>query len=85
MTTDRKSPVIKRSIKLFGRPTSVCLEQAFWEEVQEIAKRGKYTVREYVESVSKKRVGFVGLATALRLTVLADLKARVVPQQQAAE
>ena len=32
-----KSPVIKRSIVITGRQTSVSLEDAFWEGLKEIA------------------------------------------------
>jgi len=37
-----KSPIVKRSVKINGRKTSVCLEDAFWTALKEIAASSKY-------------------------------------------
>lgn len=65
----------KRSIKLNGHATSVSLEDEYWAELKRIAGERGGSVTELVERVDAERKGD-NLSSALRLAVLADLKAR---------
>jgi len=65
----------KRSIKLNGHATSVSLEDEYWAELKRIAGERGGSVTELVERVDAGRKGD-NLSSALRLAVLADLKAR---------
>jgi predicted DNA-binding ribbon-helix-helix protein len=66
----------KRSVKLKGHATSVSLEDEYWSELRRIAQSLKLSVAELIERVDAGRTGD-NLSSALRLAVLADLKARV--------
>jgi predicted DNA-binding ribbon-helix-helix protein len=65
----------KRSIKLNGHATSVSLEDEYWAELKRMAGERGGSVTELVERVDAERKGD-NLSSALRLAVLADLKAR---------
>lgn len=67
---------IKHSISVNGRRTSVCLEAPFWDEVKRIAKDAGQTLRDFAASVEAQKNGGT-LSSALRLAVLADLKAQI--------
>jgi predicted DNA-binding ribbon-helix-helix protein len=64
------SSVVKRSIKIDGRTTSVSLEDAFWSALKEIAKGRHMTLAELVTSINAKRE-HPNLSSAIRLFVLA--------------
>lgn len=66
----------KRSIKLNGHATSVSLEDEYWVELKRMAGERGGSVAELVERVDAERKGD-NLSSALRLAVLADLKARL--------
>ncbi len=64
-----KSLVVKRSIVVAGRKTSVSLEDAFWEGLKEIARGRNTTLSELVGAIdSERRHG--NLSSAIRLFVL---------------
>jgi predicted DNA-binding ribbon-helix-helix protein len=64
-----KSPVVKRSILLGGRKTSVSLEEAFWKSMKEIsAERGK-ALYELIGEVDSNRQQS-NLSSAIRVFVL---------------
>jgi predicted DNA-binding ribbon-helix-helix protein len=65
----RTSAVIKRSITLDGRRTSVSLENTFWTGLQEIAQFQCVTVSELVTSISHTRKRS-NLSSAIRIFVL---------------
>lgn len=65
----------KRSVVLDGHATSVSLEDAFWEGVQILAAREGLSRAQFITRIDHARPADVGLATALRLTVLAGLRA----------
>jgi predicted DNA-binding ribbon-helix-helix protein len=50
-----KSPVVKRSVVLNGRKTSVSVEDAFWEGLKEIAGKRFTTLSELVGSIDATR------------------------------
>lgn len=64
----------KRSVTIGGHRTSVSLEDAFWQELKRIARRNNVTVSALIARIDRRRPVDVGLATALRLYVLADLR-----------
>jgi predicted DNA-binding ribbon-helix-helix protein len=75
-----KSSVIKRSIVLAGRKTSVSLEDAFWRGLKELADERQITLSDLVSAIASERQP-ANLSSAIRLFVLdshrrelADLK-----------
>ena len=72
---------VKRSLTLHGHRTSVSLETPFWEALQEIAaERGAPLSRIVAEIDDSRNVAAgAGLATALRLYILAHFRARSTP------
>ncbi|MGE0844882.1 MAG: ribbon-helix-helix domain-containing protein [Flavobacteriaceae bacterium] len=68
-------PVVKRSVTIAGHPTSISLEQPFWEALQQAATRSGRPLSELVAAIDKAR-GEANLSSAIRLYVLADLRTR---------
>jgi len=64
-----KSSVIKRSIVIDGRKTSVSLENAFWSDLKEIAGSQSVTLSELVGGIDATRQQG-NLSSAIRLFVL---------------
>ena len=64
-----KSLVVKRSIFLAGRKTSVSLEDEFWTALKEIAGDRHVTLSELFSGIDKQRQ-HGNLSSALRLFVL---------------
>ena len=64
-----KSLVIKRSIVVAGHRTSVCLEDAFWNDLKEIAKWRDLTLSNLIASINADRQ-HANLSSAIRLYVL---------------
>jgi predicted DNA-binding ribbon-helix-helix protein len=59
----------KRSVTIAGHPTSISLEDAFWDALGEIAAQRGISISELVsETDTSPRAG--GLSSALRLLVL---------------
>ena len=50
-----KSPVVKRSILLGGRKTSVSLEGAFWSGMKEISEERGKALYELIGEIDRKR------------------------------
>lgn len=63
----------KRSISIDGHRTSISLEDAFWRALNAIAKRRDTTRAALIAEIDHARPPDVGLATACRLFVLAEL------------
>ena len=63
-----ESPVVKRSIVIAGRKTSVSLEDDFWKAFREIAAARDLMLTELVGSIDAGRTG--NLSSAVRLFVL---------------
>ena len=68
---------VKHSVTLRGHRTSISLEDAFWRELRAIAERKSKPINALVADVDATRDLETGLASALRVYVLADLKARL--------
>jgi predicted DNA-binding ribbon-helix-helix protein len=64
-----KSRIIKRTVYIDGRRTGVCLEDAFWSTLKEIAQAQGATVSQTVTEIDKLRRGGT-LSSAIRLFVL---------------
>ena len=64
-----KSSVVKRSIVIDGHKTSVSLEDAFWDDLKEIAHAQQATLSALVAKIDEKR-RHGNLSSAIRLFVL---------------
>jgi predicted DNA-binding ribbon-helix-helix protein len=70
-----ESPVVKRSIVIAGRKTSVSLEDAFWRGLKEIASTRRVTLSALVHGIDSGRTG--NLSSAIRLVVLDHYRAMI--------
>lgn len=70
----RMTPPVKRSVTIDGHSTSVSLEDAFWNALGSIAKAQGVTRANLIGQIDHARPPEVGLATAIRLVVLAELR-----------
>jgi predicted DNA-binding ribbon-helix-helix protein len=64
-----KSTIIKRSIVIDSRKTSVSVEEAFWQGLRKIAEGRNETLSQLISSINKDRQ-FANLSSAIRLFVL---------------
>jgi predicted DNA-binding ribbon-helix-helix protein len=64
-----KSLIIKRSVVIGGRKTSVSLEDAFWKSLRQIAQGRDETLSQLIASIDANR-RFANLSSAIRLFVL---------------
>ena len=64
-----KFPIIKRTVAIAGRKTSVSLERVFWECLREIAKERNETLGGLVNKINADRQLF-NLSSAIRVFVL---------------
>ena len=67
---------VKHSVTLHGHRTSISLEDAFWAEFRAIAREKDMPINALVAEIDAERGVEVGLASAIRLYVLSDLKSR---------
>jgi predicted DNA-binding ribbon-helix-helix protein len=75
-----KSTVVKRSIVIGGRKTSVSLEDAFWTALKEIAGGREVALSELVGAINKERQ-HANLSSAIRLFVLGFYRDQIVAHQ----
>jgi predicted DNA-binding ribbon-helix-helix protein len=71
--------IAKRSVKIAGHKTSVSLEAEFWDTLKAIAAREGMSLAALIERIDAARAAAGGadnLSSALRLHVLAYLRAR---------
>ncbi|MDQ0393238.1 ribbon-helix-helix domain-containing protein [Labrys monachus] len=68
-----KSNIVKRSIVIDGRSTSISLEDAFWEELKRIARDWNLTAYQLVTDIEAKYPHF-NLSSTLRLFVLENVR-----------
>ncbi|MGV6889294.1 ribbon-helix-helix domain-containing protein [Rhodophyticola sp. SM2404] len=66
----------KRSLTLRGHRTSVSLEDVFWDEFRLIADARGQAVNELAAEIDEARGVSSGLATAIRLFVVNELRAQ---------
>lgn len=67
---------VKRSLTLKGHRTSVSLEDEFWVEFRRIASDKTMHINALASDIDVSRDADVGLASAIRVFVLNDLKSR---------
>jgi predicted DNA-binding ribbon-helix-helix protein len=82
-----KSLVIKRSLPVKNRKTSVSVEDDFWQALREIARSRRVTLSQLLSSIDADRQ-FANLSSAIRLFVLRFFKeeqGRRHPTLEAAE
>jgi predicted DNA-binding ribbon-helix-helix protein len=65
-----KSTVVKRSVLIAGRKTSVSLEEPFWCIVREISAQRDMTLNQLVSAINADREEGTNLSSAIRLFVL---------------
>jgi predicted DNA-binding ribbon-helix-helix protein len=70
---------VKRSLTLKGHRTSVSLEDLFWNEFRAIAEARGQPINALAAEVDAERDVDVGLASAIRVFVLMQLKAKMPP------
>lgn len=70
------SSIVKRSVTIRGHRTSFSLERAFMNEIERIAADRVLPLAALVGEIDEERAEDTNLSSALRLYVLADLKAR---------
>ncbi|WP_331295697.1 ribbon-helix-helix domain-containing protein [Methylobacterium hispanicum] len=68
------SGVRKRSVMIAGHPTSVSLEEPFWEALREIAGVRGQSVQALIGAIDAGR-GAQNLSSAIRVYVLAAVRA----------
>jgi predicted DNA-binding ribbon-helix-helix protein len=68
---------VKRSLTLAGHRTSVSLEEEFWQAFREIAAARGTTPAALATEIDRDRGLDMGLATAIRLFVLAEYRRRL--------
>jgi predicted DNA-binding ribbon-helix-helix protein len=73
-----RSTIVKRSIKLEGRKTSISLEDIFWTELKEIAHFQNVSVSELVCAIAATR-NQGNLSSAIRVFVVEQLKNKEKP------
>ena len=66
---------VKRSLTLSGHRTSVSLEAAFWDEFRRLAASRGASVNALASELDVGRTPPASLASAIRLFVLAEVKA----------
>ena len=73
----------RHSVRIAGHPTSVSMEDAFWQEIRRAAEEQGISTARLIERVDQARMADASSATpppnlssALRLYVLARLQAR---------
>ena len=64
--------VRKRSVMIAGHPTSVTLEEPFWDAMKELAAAEGVSVNALIERIDATRTG--NLSSALRVYVLAAVR-----------
>lgn len=75
--------VKKRSVVVGGHRTSISLEQAFWEAMQDLAAREGKTINQMVSDIDSARTG--NLSSAIRVWVLERAKAGLLQPGSTAE
>ena len=69
-----KSLVVKRSVVVSGRNTSITLEDAFWRALREIAKSQRFNISEMISAIDSART-HGNLSSAIRIFVLDHYRA----------
>lgn len=68
----------KRSVLISGHPTSVSLEEEFWDALKEVARRRSLSVNALIEAIDATRSG--NLSSAIRVHILNAYRAATGPE-----
>ena len=79
-----KSLIVKRSVMIENRYTSVSVEDDFWQALREIAMLRRVSLSRLISSIDADRE-FANLSSAIRLFVLRFFRERRQPMLEAAE
>ena len=79
-----KSLVVKRSVIIKNRYTSVSVEDDFWQSLKVIAKTHQQSLQQLIEEIDRDRT-FSNLSSAIRLFVLGFYKGQFEQQDQISE
>lgn len=71
-----KSVVIRHSVVVNGRKTSISLENEFWEALQEIAERQNISLSKLVERIGQDRTN-INLSSAIRVFLFDYFRAKI--------
>jgi predicted DNA-binding ribbon-helix-helix protein len=71
-----KSSVVKHSVSLAGRRTSVSLENEFWKALKEIARQRKMSLSALIREIQANQQ-YGNLCSAIRLFVLGVYRAQI--------
>jgi predicted DNA-binding ribbon-helix-helix protein len=71
-----KSLVLKRSVVIAGRNTSVSIEEGFWQSLKEIADERDMTLAKLIGKIDANRE-HANLSSAIRLFVLGVYRDRI--------
>jgi predicted DNA-binding ribbon-helix-helix protein len=64
-----KSAVIKRSVVVNGRKTSVSLENEFWDALRQVAKQSNVSIARLLVEIERSRTT-INLSSAIRIFLL---------------
>jgi predicted DNA-binding ribbon-helix-helix protein len=78
-----RSRILKRSIIVSGRNTSITLEDDFWDALREIAAQQGTTTAALVSTIDTN-LQHLNLSSAIRLFVLDHYRAQADPRRSAA-
>ena len=73
-----KFPIVKHSIVVAGRKTSVSLEDEFWKAFREIASERHLTLSDLVNDIEAERQQGNHLSSAIRLFVFRQFRDQLV-------
>lgn len=73
---------VKRSLTLQGHRTSVSLEEPFWDAFRALAQRRGMTLNALAAQIDSARGTSAGLASAIRVEILADLHDRLAQTEK---
>jgi predicted DNA-binding ribbon-helix-helix protein len=82
LTSPTDRTIIKRSVVLDGRKTSVSLETGFWEPLKQIAGREGISISRLIERVGNGAGAKQNLSSALRVFVLQYVRQHGDPSPQ---
>jgi predicted DNA-binding ribbon-helix-helix protein len=71
-----KSSVVKHSVSLAGRRTSVSLENEFWKALKEIARQRKMSLSALIREIQANQQ-YGNLCSAIRLFVFGVYRAQI--------
>lgn len=71
ITEALSAPVLKRSVRIAGHPTSVSLEKPFWDRMQHLANAEGLSLNQLITQIDAARS--TNLSSAIRLYVLYTL------------